>query len=490
MFLAMQFAECKLVVFTQASHLHECTEGLILDHTRKNMHNGIIQKVVIPVEGYDEAGERGPENKQMQHADHSFKKDERRGRFSGGHSNIHYPYSEDGEPSGDSASKTISDLPLESNSSIFSSWAGDSQHSQGLPLLRSQNQMKSIHLQQKIKGSPLRLGAPSSPSVSSKIALYPCGPEFGPYGHQLRKRHKVNYNPPSLEIYIKSEPDDIDHVESRFKRNKAGVCHGPGDFFDGIEKEVSYQFLDVQSGPECSTDEDIGSEEENDKGTERSLKRSTLVVRRSNRLKKRPWKNLRITARSFASSESANLYRKDDAHHLSGDVQYGENRSYSSSSLSSEDDEGHDNTDGHDKMRNSSTAESTELFDISGLDAHIQILKEMIMWPLRYPEIFKKWNISMPRGVIFHGPPGTGKTMLARALVSACNIHSEGASLFKKPHKVSFYMKSSSEILSKWIGEAEKILQKLFQVARNNAPAVIFFDELDGKIMSKRSLPF
>ena len=117
--------------------------------------------------------------------------------------------------------------------------------------------------------------------------------------------------------------------------------------------------------------------------------------------------------------------------------------------------------------------------DVVGLDHHIQTLTEMILWPLFYPKVFQIYNINPPSGVLFYGPPGTGKTMLVKAFVNEYSEllkkHSPGA---KK--KVSFYIKSSSDILSKWIGVAEKSLKKLFDEASKNAPSIIFFDELDG----------
>lgn len=117
--------------------------------------------------------------------------------------------------------------------------------------------------------------------------------------------------------------------------------------------------------------------------------------------------------------------------------------------------------------------------DVAGLDHHLQALKEMILWPLLYPQVFQYYDISPPSGVLFYGPPGTGKTMVVKALVNEySSILSEHTSLGKK--EVSFYIKSSSDILSKWIGVAEKTLRKLFEEASKNAPSIIFFDELDG----------
>lgn len=108
---------------------------------------------------------------------------------------------------------------------------------------------------------------------------------------------------------------------------------------------------------------------------------------------------------------------------------------------------------------------------VGGLDSHVQCLKEMILLPMIYPEIFKKFQIQPPRGVLFHGPPGTGKTLLARALANECSFGSK---------KVSFFMRKGADLLSKWIGESEKQLRLLFEEAAKRKPSIIFFDEVDG----------
>ncbi|KAF1938654.1 AAA-domain-containing protein [Clathrospora elynae] len=108
---------------------------------------------------------------------------------------------------------------------------------------------------------------------------------------------------------------------------------------------------------------------------------------------------------------------------------------------------------------------------VGGLDDHINKLKEMVMLPLLYPEVFQRFKITPPRGVLFHGPPGTGKTLLARALASSVSTHGQ---------KVTFYMRKGADALSKWVGEAEKQLRLLFDEARKTQPSIIFFDEIDG----------
>lgn len=108
---------------------------------------------------------------------------------------------------------------------------------------------------------------------------------------------------------------------------------------------------------------------------------------------------------------------------------------------------------------------------VGGLGDHIDKLKEMVMLPLLYPEVFQQFRITPPRGVLFHGPPGTGKTLLARALSNS--VSSSGK-------KVTFYMRKGADSLSKWVGEAEKGLRLLFEEARKTQPSIIFFDEIDG----------
>jgi SpoVK/Ycf46/Vps4 family AAA+-type ATPase len=108
---------------------------------------------------------------------------------------------------------------------------------------------------------------------------------------------------------------------------------------------------------------------------------------------------------------------------------------------------------------------------VGGLQGHIDQLKEMVSLPLLYPEIFQRFKITPPRGVLFHGPPGTGKTLMARALSNS--VSSEG-------RKVTFYMRKGADVMSKWVGEAERQLRLLFEEARKNQPSIIFFDEIDG----------
>ncbi|KAK6116642.1 hypothetical protein DH2020_049641 [Rehmannia glutinosa] len=115
--------------------------------------------------------------------------------------------------------------------------------------------------------------------------------------------------------------------------------------------------------------------------------------------------------------------------------------------------------------------ETVSFDDIGGLSEYIDALKEMVFFPLLYPDFFASYNITPPRGVLLCGPPGTGKTLIARALACAAS---------KAGQKVSFYMRKGADVLSKWVGEAERQLKLLFEEAQKNQPSIIFFDEIDG----------
>jgi transitional endoplasmic reticulum ATPase len=103
--------------------------------------------------------------------------------------------------------------------------------------------------------------------------------------------------------------------------------------------------------------------------------------------------------------------------------------------------------------------------DIGGLEEEIQKIREMIELPIRHPELFKRIGIDPPKGVLLHGPPGTGKTLLARAVAYETEAH--------------FITISGPEIMSKFYGQSEENLRKVFEEAKDMAPSIIFIDELD-----------
>ncbi|XP_015438731.1 PREDICTED: ATPase family AAA domain-containing protein 2-like [Dufourea novaeangliae] len=109
--------------------------------------------------------------------------------------------------------------------------------------------------------------------------------------------------------------------------------------------------------------------------------------------------------------------------------------------------------------------------DVGGLESHIHCLKEMVVFPMMYPDVFERYYITPPKGVLFHGPPGTGKTLIARALANEC---SQGS------RKMAFFMRKGADCLSKWVGESERQLRLLFEQAQQMKPSIIFFDEIDG----------
>ncbi|ORC88517.1 ATPase [Trypanosoma theileri] len=111
---------------------------------------------------------------------------------------------------------------------------------------------------------------------------------------------------------------------------------------------------------------------------------------------------------------------------------------------------------------------------VGGLPGHIVMLREMVLFPLLYPEVLQAMNLTPPRGVLFVGPPGTGKTLMARALAN------EGIRCTHR--KIAFFMRKGADILSKWVGESERQLSLLFEEAKRQQPSIIFFDEMDGLV--------
>ena len=119
---------------------------------------------------------------------------------------------------------------------------------------------------------------------------------------------------------------------------------------------------------------------------------------------------------------------------------------------------------GHKEFKKIETSRIT-YEDIGGLDQTIQRIREMVELPIRHPELFKRIGISAPKGVLLYGPPGTGKTLLARAVAYETEAH--------------FLTISGPEIMSKFYGQSEENLRKIFEEAKEKAPAIIFIDEMD-----------
>ena len=103
--------------------------------------------------------------------------------------------------------------------------------------------------------------------------------------------------------------------------------------------------------------------------------------------------------------------------------------------------------------------------DIGGLEEVKQELKEAVEWPLKAPELFKEMGIEPPKGILLYGPPGCGKTLLAKAVANES--------------EANFIAVRGPELLSKWVGESERAIREVFRKARQAAPCVVFFDEID-----------
>ena len=103
--------------------------------------------------------------------------------------------------------------------------------------------------------------------------------------------------------------------------------------------------------------------------------------------------------------------------------------------------------------------------DIGGLEEIKRELQEAIEWPLKYPDLYKELNHTLTRGILLHGPSGTGKTLLAKAVATES--------------ETNFISVKGPELISKWVGESERGIREIFRRARQAAPCIIFFDEID-----------
>ncbi|XP_016516024.1 cell division cycle protein 48 homolog [Nicotiana tabacum] len=111
--------------------------------------------------------------------------------------------------------------------------------------------------------------------------------------------------------------------------------------------------------------------------------------------------------------------------------------------------------------------------DIGGLETVKRELQETVQYPVEHPELFEKFGMSASKGVLFHGPPGCGKTLLAKAVANEC--------------QANFISVKGPELLTMWFGESEANVRELFDKARQSAPCILFFDELDSIAIKRGS---
>ena len=117
------------------------------------------------------------------------------------------------------------------------------------------------------------------------------------------------------------------------------------------------------------------------------------------------------------------------------------------------------------KEREGEAARTVSYEDIGGLQREIRRIREIVELPLRYPQVFERLGIGAPKGVLLHGPPGCGKTLIARAVAHETEAH--------------FFSVNGPEIIHKFYGESEANLRKIFEEAARRAPSIIFLDEID-----------
>lgn len=109
--------------------------------------------------------------------------------------------------------------------------------------------------------------------------------------------------------------------------------------------------------------------------------------------------------------------------------------------------------------------------DVGGLSSLKERLIEAVEWPLKYPHLFEKGGVTPPKGILLVGPPGCGKTMMAKAIATESHVN--------------FISVKGPALMSKWVGESEKGVREIFHKARQAAPCIIFFDEIDALVPTR-----
>ncbi|MDI6779438.1 MAG: AAA family ATPase, partial [Bacteroidota bacterium] len=111
--------------------------------------------------------------------------------------------------------------------------------------------------------------------------------------------------------------------------------------------------------------------------------------------------------------------------------------------------------------------------DVGGLENIKEELKEAIEWPLKYPDVFKKANTNPPKGILLYGEPGTGKTLLAKAVANESGVN--------------FISVKGPSLISKYVGESERGIREVFKKAKQASPTILFFDEIDSLVPKRGS---
>lgn len=127
------------------------------------------------------------------------------------------------------------------------------------------------------------------------------------------------------------------------------------------------------------------------------------------------------------------------------------------------------------------TSSTASWAEVGGRDEAVRGLREAVVLPQVYPQLLAGLSVPTPRGLLLRGPPSTGKTLCARVLADTEYPTAQGT------RRLTFFFRSGSEVLSKWLGKGERQLRKMFEQAQQEAPSIIFFDDVDGLAPARAS---